>query len=100
MTAESVPAELLEIREKIDQIDKELIQLLAQRFALTHHVGILKASRALEPVDADREALKLDALRAMCEENRLNPELVTELFTRIMAEAVHNHNQIRDQHGA
>jgi chorismate mutase len=100
MTAESVPAELLEIRDKIDQIDRELVQLLARRFALTHRVGMLKASRALDAVDAGREARKLDALRVLCAENKLNPELVTELFTKIMAEAVHNHNQIRAQHGS
>lgn len=98
MAAESVPAELLEIRNKIDQIDRELVQLLAQRFGFTHHVGMLKASNALPAIDAGREAQKLAALRALCKENGLNPELVTELFTKIMAAAVRNHDQIRAQH--
>lgn len=98
MTAESVAAELLEIRGKIDHIDQDLVQLLAQRFALTHHVGRLKACNALDPVDAGREAQKLEALRVLCADNGLNPELVTEIFKKIMAEAVRNHNQIREQH--
>ncbi|HAT28073.1 MAG TPA: chorismate mutase [Gammaproteobacteria bacterium] len=98
MTADSVAAELLEIRGRIDQIDRDLLQLLAQRFDLTHHVGRLKASNALDPVDAGREAQKLEALRALCADNGLNPELVTEIFIKIMAEAVRNHNQIRQQH--
>ena len=98
MTAESVAAELLEIRGKIDHIDQDLVQLLAQRLALTHHVGRLKACNALDPVDAGREAQKLEALRALCADNGLNPELVAEIFKKIMAEAVRNHNQIREQH--
>ncbi len=97
MTADSVAAELLEIRGKIDHIDQDLVQLLAQRFALTHHVGRLKACHALDPVDAGREAQKLEALRVLCVDNSLNPELVAEIFKKIMAEAVRNHNQIREQ---
>ena len=97
MASESIPAELLEVRKKIDLIDSELISLLAERFALTHLVGILKASNELDALDAGREAQKLDDLRALCLEHDLNPDLVTELFTRIMEEVVKNHRQLRDQ---
>ena len=97
MTAESVAAELLEIRGKIDHIDQDLVQLLAQRFALTHHVGRLKACNALDPVDAGREAQKLEALRALCADNGLNPELVAEIFKKIMAGAVRDTNQTRER---
>ncbi len=97
MTSESIPKELLEVRKKIDLVDSELISLLAERFALTHRVGMLKASNELDAVDAGREAQKLDDLRALCLEHELNPELITELFTRIMEEVVKNHNQLRDQ---
>lgn len=97
MTVESVPAELLEAREKIDQIDSQLITLLAERFALTHRVGLLKANNELAALDAGREAQKLADLRTLCAQHQLNPELVTELFTRIMEEVVRNHKQIRNQ---
>lgn len=97
MTAESVPVELLEVREKIDQIDAKLIEILAQRFALTQKVGMLKASKALNAVDAGREAQKLAKLQELCEAQGLNPELISELFTKIMAEVVKNHELIRAQ---
>lgn len=97
MESESVPAELLEVREKIDQIDHQIIALLARRFELTHRVGQLKASLALEALDAQREAEKLEEIRALCEEHDLNPGLVTELFTQIMEEVVRNHNRLREQ---
>ena len=97
MTSESIPTELLEVRKKIDRIDSELINLLAERFELTHQVGMLKASNELDAVDAGREANKLDELRALCLQHDLNPDLVTELFTRIMEEVVKNHRQLRER---
>ena len=96
MTPQSPPAELLAAREQLDIIDRELVELLGKRFESTHQVGLLKASQALEPVDATREAEKLAELSALCEQYNLNPALVTELFSRIMAEVVKNHRQLRE----
>lgn len=98
MDPESVPAELLEVREKIDQTDHQIIQLLAHRFELTHRIGKLKATHALDALDSNREAEKLAEIQALCEENGLNPALVTELFTTIMEEVVRNHNRLREEH--
>ena len=49
MGSASVPAELLILRDAIDSIDAELLQVLARRFAKTKRVGELKASMDLEP---------------------------------------------------
>ena len=96
MTLQTPPAELLAAREQIDAIDRELVALLGKRFESTHQVGILKASQALAPVDATREAEKLAELSALCEKYNLNPALVTELFSKIMAEVVQNHRRLRE----
>lgn len=95
MTSQSPPAELLEARKQIDAIDRQLLELLGKRFEFTHQVGLLKASQALEPVDAAREAEKLAELSSLCETHKLNPELVTELFSKIMGEVVKNHRALR-----
>ncbi|MCY4265748.1 MAG: chorismate mutase [Gammaproteobacteria bacterium] len=95
MNDESVPAELLAVREKIDAIDMQLIELLSARFKLTHQVGILKAAQDLSAFDEQREADKLSRLQELCQAQRLNPELVTELFSRIMQEVVSNHEKLR-----
>ena len=58
MSSDSVPAELLAARENIDRIDRELISLLAERFALTHEVGLLKADKKLKALDSSRESEK------------------------------------------
>lgn len=96
MGSDSVPTALLEAREKIDEIDRKLVEILAERFALTHQVGVLKADQELAAVDSAREAEKLAELQQLCEERKLNPELVTELFRRIMEEVVNNHKRLRE----
>jgi chorismate mutase len=95
MTEESVPTQLLEVREQIDKVDHQLILLLAQRFTLTRQVGELKADRKLSAVDPQREAGKLAAIRELCQEHQLNPELVSSIFSQIMAEVVKNHRRIQ-----
>jgi len=74
----------------------KLLELLAERFALTHQVGLLKANLELEAVDTVREAQKLANLRALCEEYELNPDFVTVLFTSIMEEVVRNHRRLQE----
>lgn len=100
MGPESVPAELLEVREKIDQTDQQIIALLAQRFQLTHRVGELKAIHALDALDPGREAEKLAEIEAICQQNGLNPVLVTALFDQIMEEVKRNHKRLREQHSS
>ena len=97
MSDNNVPAELLEVREKIDEIDERLLDLLAQRFELTHQVGLLKANQQLSALDATREAEKLARLAELSTVRGLNPELVKELFQRIMQQVVRNHEQLKAQ---
>ena len=97
MSGELVPAELAEARDRIDDIDREMVELLAVRFKLTHHVGLLKAEQALEALDESREAEKLSVLRKLCADKGLDAELITELFKRIMREVVKNHNRLRNK---
>ena len=92
---ESLPAELLQVRNQIDAIDAELIELLSARFRLTHQIGRLKASERLAARDEQREADKLLWLRELCLAKGLNPELVIEIFSQIWREVVKNHKKLR-----
>ncbi len=96
MTGESIPPQLLEVRDKIDEVDRQLVLLLAERFSLTRQVGQLKADGNLTAVDPGREARKLDVINALCQEHGLNAELVTDIFSQIMAEVVLNHRRIQN----
>lgn len=91
---DSVPAELLLIREQIDRIDQGLVLLLANRFALTRRVGRLKAEHGLSALDAQREEAKLKAIRAFCKEHDVSPDLVADILAQVMREVVANHKQL------
>jgi chorismate mutase len=97
MSDNAIPAELLSVREKIDAIDERLLDLLAERFQLTHQVGLLKANQQLSALDATREAEKLARLADLSSDRDLNPELVQELFRRIMQQVVQNHERLKAQ---
>lgn len=97
MSRASVPSELFHLREQIDQLDRELVMLLARRFELTRHVGEIKARESLEPFDGAREHEKLQRIRALCEEYDLNPDLVSDILAGIMREVVENHKRMRAQ---
>jgi chorismate mutase len=97
MSDNAIPAELLSVREKIDAIDERLLDLLAERFQLTHQVGLLKANQQLSALDATREAEKLARLADLSSDRDLNPELIQELFRRIMQQVVQNHERLKAQ---
>ena len=97
MSSKELPTELLEARDQIDQIDQDLVELLAARFELTRQVGVLKAKKKFNALDGAREAQKLQDLNLLSKDKGLNPEFITELFRRIMDEVVENHNKLRQE---
>jgi chorismate mutase len=96
MGSDSVPAELLTLRDRIDEIDAQLLNSLAQRFELTGRVGELKAEQGLEAFDGAREAEKLQRLRSLAADCGVSEALTDELFSRIMREAVENHRRLKN----
>ncbi len=90
-----IPDKLAEIRRRIDEIDQGIIELLRERFKVTHEVGLLKAEREMSAQDVEREEQKLEVLGALSESHKLEPTLVRELFRRIMEEVVRNHERIK-----
>ena len=91
MSSPQVPDELLILREQIDRIDDELIELLAARFEVTAKVGELKARDGLESVDPVREQEKLERLRLLAAHKGLNTEFTLDFFQTIFDEVVKNH---------
>ncbi len=91
MQMNSVPDELLSLREQIDLLDDELLMILAKRFEVTEQVGRLKAKEGLNSLDEDRENQKLKDLKLNAESKGLSADFVLNLFKMIFAEVVENH---------
>lgn len=91
MQTNSMPDELLSLRNQIDMLDDELLLILAKRFEVTARVGKLKADKSLDSVDETREKQKLIELGTRAEAKGLSSEFVLSLFKMIFAEVVENH---------
>lgn len=90
-----VPKALLELRQRIDAIDDELLTALARRFEITARVGQLKAELELDSVDPVREQQKLQRLQQAARARGLDADFVSALFQHIFDEVVKNHRSCR-----
>lgn len=80
-------AELAPLRQQIDAIDTQLVQLLAARAKVTAQVGQVKQQYALPLYVPEREKALLEARRAQAEIIGVSPELVEDVLRRVMRES-------------
>lgn len=80
-------AELAPLRQQIDDIDSQLVELLARRAQVTAQVGQVKQQYALPLYVPEREAALLKARRAQAENAGVSPELVEDVLRRVMRES-------------
>ena len=89
-----VTAELVRMRDSIDNMDAALVHLLAERFKITQQVGLLKAAHGLPPADPAREAQQIARLRSLAAEAKLDPEFAEKFLTFVVAEVVRHHEAL------
>ncbi len=75
--------DLKEIRDKLDEIDTQLVGLFEKRMALCSDVAEFKIQTGKKVYDGERERQKLEAVTAMAG-NDFNKKGVYELFSQIM----------------
>ena len=70
---------LKELREKIDQVDKQILKLLNRRVSFVKKIGALKSKRNVQFHDPERERL---ILRRLQRENKgpLPNKAVTSIY--------------------
>jgi chorismate mutase len=72
------------LRKEIDQINIQIIALLAKRVELTRKVASLKKDHKAPLVDLHREILQYRDLKKVAEKYHLQPEIVEEIFALII----------------
>ena len=82
---------LEEYRSSIDNVAAALIHLLAERFRITHQVGVYKAQNGLPAEDKEREAAQVKRMRELAEEAGIDP-VFSEKFLRFIIEEVIRHH--------
>ena len=89
-----------EERRRIDNIDAALVHLLAERFAHTQRVGMLKAEHGLPPADPAREQQQIRRLRSLADEAGLDPTFAEAFMRFIVTEVIRHHERIREEGSA
>lgn len=84
--------ELKQLRQSIDDIDSQLVTLLAKRAAITAKVGEYKSQVGLPIYVPEREAELIAKRRKEAEQQNVSPTLVEDLLRRIMRESYHTQN--------
>ncbi|MDF2413580.1 bifunctional chorismate mutase/prephenate dehydrogenase [Aeromonas sp. 1HA1] len=79
--------ELNALRDKIDVVDRQLIDLLAARLALVGEVGEVKSRHGLPIYAPDREASMLARRRAEAEQLGVPGDLIEDVLRRVMRES-------------
>lgn len=75
--------ELQECREKLDVIDKKIVELFEERMAVSEEVARYKEEHGLPVLDESREKQKLASVRSLVKE-KSNKEAAAQLFEKIM----------------
>jgi chorismate mutase/prephenate dehydrogenase len=81
------PEALLRLRDKIDAVDQQLLQLLAQRLKLVAEVGEVKSEHGLPIYVPSREAAMLERRRQEAEALGVPPDLIEDILRRAMRES-------------
>ncbi|OOF68227.1 bifunctional chorismate mutase/prephenate dehydrogenase [Rodentibacter caecimuris] len=84
---------LAELRTEIDQVDKQLLQLIKKRLELVSQVGEVKHQQGLPIYVPEREAEMLQGRRQDAKQLGVSPDLIENILRRLMRESYHNENQ-------
>ncbi len=84
--------QLAKLRDGIDAIDAELVELLHKRSALTGRVGEIKAQTGMPIFVPERETTLIKKRRQQAEQLGVSPDLIEDLLRRIMRESYHTQN--------
>ncbi|MBP3462081.1 MAG: prephenate dehydratase [Tyzzerella sp.] len=90
---------LLELREKLDEIDKQIVDLYEKRMAICGQVGEFKIASGKKVFDKQREMEKLAAVSANVEDPFYKKGVV-ELFEQIMSVSRKLQYQLLTKNGA
>lgn len=85
-------AELSKLRDQIDEVDQQMVALLARRLALVEEVGHVKSQHGLPIYAPDREAAMLASRRAEAESRGVPPDLIEDILRRTMRESYSSEN--------
>ncbi len=78
---------LEELRQRIMEVDEELVDLIGERKSLVVEIGEIKNELGLPVLDPAREAAVVRRAAALARDHDLDEELIRDVIWRIIASA-------------
>ena len=91
--------DLLELREEIDKVDKQIVALFEERMQISEDVAKYKIANGKKVFDKDRERSKLETLKGLAD-NDFKRHGIEELFQQIMSMSRKLQYQLLTENGA
>ena len=82
-------------RDRIDDIDRRIVELIAERYAVVDELCEMKAENGDTVKDDDREQALLDRVASIAEKHGLSPDLAEQLYEDILAHSVERQRRQR-----
>ena len=82
-------------RKQLDELDDQLISLLAERFRITDQIGLYKSQNQLAPVDREREHSQTVRVNTLAREYGLDAKVAVKVLRLIIAEVVKRHKLVQ-----
>ncbi len=76
-----------ELREQIDSVDREIVELLKKRMDIAKQIGKLKMQSSTSVHQKTREVAVLDRIKLLANSLGLSEDFVIDLYTLIFAES-------------
>jgi chorismate mutase/prephenate dehydratase len=74
-----------ELRIKIDEVDNDIVQLIAERLSLAEQIGGLKRKRGQQIEDKQRENLILEHIREIAQKKGINESDIEGIYRKIFS---------------
>ncbi len=84
MTAEARPSDLGSIRDRLDEVDRRLVGVLAERAGLIAEVITYKRAHGLRIVDRAREEDMLDRIGEIAGDDGLDPRIARQVLRAVI----------------
>lgn len=94
---EDFQSELDRLRQKIDNIDRELLEVLAARMAVVEKLGEYKRDNSVAVLQLDRWKQVHNSRAEQGKKLNLYPEMVEELFKLIHMESIRKQTEVMNQ---
>lgn len=75
---------LEELRKEIEEVDREIVKLVAERLRIARAIGHEKTASGLPVTDLAREKVVLEKVRALARSYRINEDGIESLYREMM----------------